>query len=980
LRVRLLGRFDVLVNGRRVPDAAWRQRRAAALVKLLALEPSHRLHREQLMDALWPDFAPDAQANNLRQMLHHARRQLEAAGAPPGRVLARDGDMVMLAAGGTIWVDVQAFEQAITCAWQALSPATARAALDLYSGDLLPDDRYEDWVEPRRAALRASFLALLTRLCHLHVERGETSEAIGVLQRLVEVEPLQESAHVALMRLYAGAGQRELAVVQFDRLVSLLDRELAAGPEPDTIALAEAIRSGELPADELPHSSGFVAAGRQQPASPTTLPTPVSQLVGREQEIAEVRQLLATTRLVTLTGPGGIGKTRLAIAAAAAAAERFPEGVVFVDLASIRDPDLLVPAIAQTLDLREIADQPLIETVASSLRDKRRLLVLDNFEQIADAAPVVATLLERAGSVYAIVTSRVRLQLRGEREYPVQPLAVAAVDEAANGAGAPHAPATALFIERACEADPGFIATPDTLPTVAALCRHLDGLPLAIELAAARSRVLPPQALLERLDAAGSGRLSILSGGARDLPARQQTIRDTIQWSYDLLDPGEQALFRQLSVFVGGWTLAAAEAVVGLEPFTGSMLDGLGSLVDKNLIVQRRLTTGPDAGTPRFGMLETIRELGLEWLTESGDLQLLRDRHAAWWVAFAEQAAPHLEEADQALWLARLERDDANIRAALDWLRERRNVELGLRFVKALSQHWFIRGRLAEGAEQALNVAHLPESSRFPTLRIDVLNVAAYLAREHTDYQRAYEAGRESLTLSHQINDRKRAADALANLGYVALHQGNLDDARELFQRSLTTQRELGNQQGTADALAFLALTAFHREDFETACDLYDDALAIWTALDDRQAIAWVTAHLGYALTKAGHHPAAYERLTTSLATSRQLDFRAGVSWAFDGLIELAAVHDAPELAVRLAAAAVATREAAGILLLPRQQADTDRLLAELRAALDQETFAAAWSAGRAATVEELADAIHSLLDSWLSRPTPRVSWSSPHH
>jgi tetratricopeptide (TPR) repeat protein len=377
-------------------------------------------------------------------------------------------------------------------------------------------------------------------------------------------------------------------------------------------------------------------------------------------------------------------------------------------------------------------------------------------------------------------------------------------------------------------------------------------------------------------------------------------------------------------------------------------------------------------------MLETIRELGLEWLTDSGELPRLQDRHAVWIVAFAERAAPHLEGADQALWLARLERDDANIRAALDWLCRRRRVEPALRLVKAVSLHWFIRGRLAEGVEQALRIAHLPESSRFPTLQIDVLNVAAYLAREHTDYERAYEASRESLTLSHQINDRKRAADALANLGYIALHRGQIEDARELFQRSLSTQRELGNQQGIADALAFLALTAFHREDFETACDLYSDALTIWTALNDRQAIAWVTAHLGYALTKAGAYRAAYERLTSSLATSRQLDFRAGISWAFDGLIELAAIHDAPELAVQLAASAVAIREAAGILLLPRQQADTDRLLAELGAALDQKAFAAAWSAGRAATVEDLADAIHTLLDAHLQRWVPPVSGSNP--
>ena len=321
LRVRLLGGFSVVVDGRPVPEAAWRQRRAAAIVMALALEPGHRLHREWLMETLWPELDLAAQANNLRQNLHHARRQLEAAGLPTGVGLGRDGELVSLAPGELVWVDVHAFERAVAAAWRDLSPATAAAALDLYAGDLLPDAPYEEWAAPRREALRASYLALLTRLGQHHAERGELTEAIGAFQRLVAAEPAQEAAHVGLMRLHARAGQRDLALAQYDRLVLALERELAAEPEPPTRALARAIAAGSdptMPAGLVPDASE--PAPGLAPGM-TTLPTPVSTLVGREREIAEVRQLLATGRLVTLTGPGGIGKTRLALAVAHALAD-----------------------------------------------------------------------------------------------------------------------------------------------------------------------------------------------------------------------------------------------------------------------------------------------------------------------------------------------------------------------------------------------------------------------------------------------------------------------------------------------------------------------------------------------------------------------------------------------------------------------------------------------------------------------------------
>ncbi|HUG13952.1 MAG TPA: BTAD domain-containing putative transcriptional regulator, partial [Thermomicrobiales bacterium] len=673
IRVHLLGAFDVSVAGQVVSENAWRQRKAAAVVKLLALDPANRLHRERLIDLLWPELDYDAGLNNLRQALYHARRELQRGGMPAGSVLRRDGEMVVLAAGDGVWVDVQAYERAARQAWRAPSPDSIRAAIDLYAGDLLPDDVYEEWTEPLRTTLRAGYLALLTRLGELHVERGQPDRAIDAWQRLVQAEQGLESAHRSLMRAYAETGQPEMALRQYDRLATILARDLDEHPEPATRELARAIAEGQIPVV----ISSSASSERAHPVM--NLPSPVSSLVGRTREVAEVRQLLSTERLVTLTGPGGIGKTRLAIEAARGVTDDFPDGVAFIDLSSLADPELVIPAIAQALSVRETAGEALGATLVATVRDRNLLLVLDNFERVTGAGRDIASLLEQAPSLKALVTSRVRLRLRGEREYPVPPLANA--DDAEPGT---VTDAVALFVERSRAVQPQFQLTDENAVTVDAICRRLAGLPLAIELAAARSRLLKPEAILNRLKRP----LELLASGPLDLPARQQTIRATIQWSADLLDAGAQQFFTRLSAFAGGWTLEAAEAVAGDSSASPDALGYLEALVDQNLVTQ---LVQPD-GEVRFGMLETIREFGLERLADSGEEEAIRDRHAAWVVRLAEQAEPNLEGTEQARWLARLEQEADNIRAALAWLREQGNAEPALRLVSVLRLTWFSRG------------------------------------------------------------------------------------------------------------------------------------------------------------------------------------------------------------------------------------------------------------------------------------------------
>jgi predicted ATPase/DNA-binding SARP family transcriptional activator len=949
LRVHLLGAFRVTVGGHPIAEDAWRSRRAAALVKLLALAPHYRLHREQATEALWPDLDPAAQANNLNVAASRARQVLASAGAPAGIFLVRLGDALVLGPPDAVWVDADAFEADLASAWQGEDPTAFHAALALYTGDLLVDDRYEEWAEARRTTLRAKLLALLARLGHLHVTRNEFGQAIEAYQRLLALEPTHEEASVALIRLYAGQGQRALALTQFQRLAAALRRDLDVAPEPATVELAETIREGR----HLVTADPPRPAGTARPVVLGNLPVPLDDLVDRERELAEIRQMLMTGRLVTLTGPGGIRKTRLALAVAHGLRGSFPDGVVVVDLAPIHDPALVPAVIARTLNLPEPNGRSTIDGLVTHLHDKRLLLLLDNFEQVADAAPVLSALLERAPHLRLLVTSRLGLRLTGEREYPVPPLPVPDLELVPTDAAPGDAPAVTLFVHRAQGINPDFRITSDNASAIAAVCRRLDGLPLAIELAAARVKVLTPEAMLTRLDSP----LALLVGGRRDLPARQQTIRQTIAWSHDLLSAPEQRLFRRLAVFVGGWTLEAAEAVVDPDRDLGiDVLDGLASLVDRSLVVQHEHAEGV-----RFGMLETIREFELERLTASGEEERVRDCHAAHFVELAERARPRLEATDQAAWLERLEREEANLRAALDWIRERGDAEPGLRLVTALELYWFTRGRSREGCDQILGVVALPGSARFPARRAEALNCVAFLARGG-DEALAYRASVESRSLARSAHDHKGEADALANLGYLAFQQGDLAEAQVLFGECLGINQALDNRQGIADALSFLSLIALERNDLETARRLSEEGLAIWEALGDRQGTIWARNRLARILAGQGEDARAFDALVTSLAVAREIDFPKGISRVLDGLAHLALSRDAYHLATALATAAAAVREEAGLWLPVFEQTELSRLWTRVEAAIGANGIAAAKADNAWQTPDALVQAVERAL------------------
>lgn len=675
--------------------------------------------------------------------------------------------------------------------------------------------------------------------------------------------------------------------------------------------------------------------------TPTNLPAERTSFVGREREVTGVKDLLRGAGLLTLTGAGGSGKTRLALQAARELLNDYPDGVYLAELGPITDPHLVVAAIADAVGARAEGQRTLLDTLRDHVRDREMLLVVDNFEQVLEAAPVVATLLDVAPRLRVLATSREPLHVHGEQELAVPPLALPDVD--AGPEDLERSEAAALFVQRATAVDPAFRLTEANASAVAELCRRLDGLPLAIELAASRTKMLPPEAILDRLER----RLDVLVGGPIDVPARQRTLREAIAWSHELLDDSEKALFRRLSVFAGGWTVAALESVAGAD-LGGDPLGVQSSLVDKSLIL--RVPTGP--GDVRFALLETIREFGLEQLESAGEAAATRDRHAAFFLALAEEAEPHLRGVDQKRWLDLLEEEHDNIRTGLRWSIDSGDAPTALRMIGAVWRFWHLHSHLADGRRWAEEVLAMSGAAGRTPERIrglTALGGVTYWQQDVPTFRPAYE---EALSIATELGDRAEVAEQTYNLAFANALEGDLAGALALIHRSRDLFEELGNRRGVADCLWILGIAARMEGNLAESRTRAEESLAIHRETGDRFGGTVALYALGRTAMEQGDLEVAEATFVEALTYDAAVGNRTGIGVILDNLAVEAGIEGDHLRALRLAGASEAIKEAAGAQA-PPQFLDLPDPREEARGTLGDAAIAAAWNEGRAMTLEQ---------------------------
>ena len=904
LCVWLLGGFRVRVGGRDIDPAAWRLRKARSLVKLLALSPGGRLHREQVLEFLWPHLDPEAAANNFRKTLHVVRRTLEPAGtADSVRYCRVQDDVVSLAAPGAAWIDVDAFTAAAADAREGGDPAVYRAALDLYAGDLLPEDQYEEWSAGRRESLHQEWLTLLADLAAVYESQRDEARAIESLKVLVSRDPGREDAHRSLMRLYTLTGQRPQALRQYQVLKESLRREFEAEPDEASRRLHEDIQAGRFPAPGVPGVKAAGSAVHFRATGRTNLPLQLTSFVGRARELVELRNSLIDTRQLTLTGAGGVGKTRLALEAATRLLQDFPDGVWLADLSVVADPALVPQAVAAVVNVREESGPPVSAVLGDYFLAKHALLLLDNCEHVAAAcAQFAEQLLRRCPDLHVLATSREVLGMQGELVHRVASLSAPDTRRPCPIDELREFEAVRLFVDRAALSRPGFELTDENAPMVGLICAHLDGIPLAIELAAARLKSLPVDAIAARLDS----RFRLLGGGTRTALSRHQTLRAAMEWSYDLLSEPERALLRALSVFAGGFTLAAAQAI-GASDRADEMdvLDLLGRLVDKSMVQLEQA-----GGSARYRLLETVRDFARVKLVETGEADAARERHAAFFLALAERADPELRGPRQASWLDRLEAEHDNFWAALEWSLGQQTGDTGLRLAVALAGYWHGRGYLTEGREWLERALRLGREAAPAYAK--ALEGAARLAFAQDDFARAVAIMDTAVPLARARGDAQALMLSLAWLGHAVWHRGDRSRGIALCAESQALSRSAAPGWATAVALAEVATLAQHEGESERAIPLLEESLAVFRAAGDSAGIALCLHQLGVEAANQGDYGKGAALLQEALELQRHLGRKPAVAASLVRLGRIALLRGQYGEAIRLLEAGAALSDELG--------------------------------------------------------------------
>jgi predicted ATPase/DNA-binding SARP family transcriptional activator len=911
VEVRVLGQLELVAGDGVVALPAAKQRR---LLAALLIHCGETRSADALIDAVWGESPPVSARKLLQIYVSQLRRALPAGVRIVTRAsgYALEFDRALL--------DAARFERllaegrsALREGNGALAASLLERALALWRGRAYADFAYEDFARAEVERLEELRLVALEERVAAQLELGRHADVLGEVRSLVSAHPLRERLQGQAMLTLYRCGRQTEALELYAAARARLRDELGLEPGTDLRELQQRILQQD-PGLDMPMRTA-------QPV--LALPAAPNALLGRERELEELRTMLARrdVRLIVLTGAGGSGKTRLALELARQMTASFANGAAFVELASVRDPELVVAAICGALDVQELPDSEPLETLVGALRPRELLLVVDNAEHLRLAAPTYVELVARVPRLTMVITSRVVLHLSGEHVYPVEPLA----DEAA----------VALFVQRARGADPGFAPDPADEDAIRRICRRLDGLPLTIELAASRVRTLNPEELLARLEP----RLPILTGGPRDLPARQQTLAATLQWSFELLEEDEQRDLSRLAVFAGGCTLDAAEVVCG------TTVERLASLVDHNLV--RR---SPTPQGSRYSLLETVREFALDQ-PEATKPQHGR-AHAEYFLGLAESAATGLPGPREPAELARLELEHDNLRAALSWMLQSAESELALRLASTLWRFWFVRGHFVEGRlwlERALESPGSPQ----PELLASALGAAARLIGQLGDLDAASAYAEKSLELYRTNGDLDGLRSALGTLAVVLSNKGELDRAESLQQEAIEIARKLGDVHGEAINIANLGNVALLRDDYERAESLFRRSRGMFQELGEREPLWNSLFALALVALHKRRHDEAANLLAECLNVCQEVGSKAGISNCLEALAALSVRTNRAVDAARLLGCAQQVAEGIGLQLEAFEQTLHDETVRSVIDALGEEEFAREREHGRHMTMDD---------------------------